>query len=59
VQDGFILTNHHIVKDATTIRVLLNADSEQPDRPVARLLAFDEESDLAVLKDRTHQLARH
>jgi serine protease Do len=48
--DGFILTNHHIVKDATTIRVLLNADSEQPDRPVARLVAFDEESDLAVLK---------
>jgi serine protease Do len=48
--DGFILTNHHIVKDATTIRVLLDADSEQPDRPVARLVAFDEESDLAVLK---------
>ncbi|HEX8236198.1 MAG TPA: trypsin-like peptidase domain-containing protein [Abditibacteriaceae bacterium] len=48
--NGFILTNYHIVKDATTIRVLLDADSEQPDRPIAQLVAFDEESDLAVLK---------
>jgi serine protease Do len=53
--DGFILTNYHIVQDATTIRVLLDADSEQPDRPMAQLVAFDEESDLAVLKiDRTN-----
>jgi serine protease Do len=38
------------VKGATSLRVLFNADTEQPDRPVARLIGFDEESDLAILK---------
>ncbi len=48
--DGYVLTNYHVVKGASLVRVLFNADSERPDRPVARLVAFDEESDLALLK---------
>lgn len=47
---GFILTNYHVVRDAAVIRVIFNADSERPPRPVANLVAFDEESDLAVLR---------
>jgi Do/DeqQ family serine protease len=43
---GLIVTNHHVVKDATDIRVVL------PDRREfdAELLLGDERSDLAVLK---------
>lgn len=53
--DGYILTNYHVVRGATFIRVLFNADSERPDRPVARIVGYDSESDLAVLKvDRTN-----
>ncbi|HVF10920.1 MAG TPA: trypsin-like peptidase domain-containing protein [Abditibacteriaceae bacterium] len=48
--DGYILTNHHVIKGATVIRVLFNADSETPDRPQARIVGYDEESDLAILK---------
>ncbi len=48
--DGYILTNNHVVRDADVIRVLFNADSENPDRAVARVVGYDEESDLAVLK---------
>jgi serine protease Do len=49
-ETGDILTNYHVVKDATIIRVIFNADTERPARPTARLIAFDEESDLAVLR---------
>ncbi|PQV63353.1 serine protease Do [Abditibacterium utsteinense] len=48
--DGYLLTNYHVVRDADVIRVLFNADLENPDRAVAQLVGFDEESDLAVLK---------
>jgi serine protease Do len=47
---GDILTNYHVVKGASVIRVIFDADSERPARPAARLVAFDEESDLAVLR---------
>ncbi|RYG75184.1 trypsin-like serine protease, partial [bacterium] len=50
--EGYILTNYHVVKNADVIHVLFNSDSENPDRPVATLVSFDEESDLAVLKVR-------
>jgi serine protease Do len=48
--DGYILTNYHVVRGASTLRVEFNADSERPDRPLAELVSYDEESDLAVLK---------
>jgi serine protease Do len=53
--DGFILTNYHVVKGASLIRVWLNPDAERPERPVARLVSFDEESDLAVLRVATRE----
>lgn len=49
-QEGTILTNYHVVKNATLIRVLFNTDESHPERAVAQLLGFDEESDLAVLQ---------
>lgn len=48
--EGFILTNYHVVRNADRIRILFNADTENPDRAAAKLVGFDEESDLAVLK---------
>jgi serine protease Do len=48
--DGYILTNHHVIKDATFVRVYFNADSERPDRAAARVISADPESDLALLK---------
>lgn len=48
--DGYILTNYHVVRNAEFVRVLFNPDSENPDRPAARVVGFDEESDLAILK---------
>jgi serine protease Do len=48
--DGYILTNYHVVRGASTIRVVFDPDTERPDRPLADLVSFDEESDLAVLK---------
>ena len=49
-QDGLVLTNYHVVKGAAFIRVLFDPDSESSDNPVARLIGYDEEADLAVLK---------
>jgi serine protease Do len=48
--EGYILTNYHVVRGADVIRVLLNSDTENPDRPIAKMIGYDEESDLAVLK---------
>lgn len=44
--EGFILTNHHVVKDADEIRVALHDGRET----FARIIGSDAESDLAVLK---------
>ncbi len=48
--DGYILTNHHVIKGASFVRVYFNADSERPDRAAARIIAADAESDLAIIK---------
>ena len=48
--DGYVVTNFHVVRGADVIRVLIDSDGENPDRPVATLIGSDEESDLAVLK---------
>lgn len=47
---GQILTNYHVVKDAAFIHVLFNSDNKRPERLLASLVGFDEESDLAVLQ---------
>ncbi|WP_448509206.1 DegQ family serine endoprotease [Immundisolibacter sp.] len=44
--DGYLLTNHHVVKDADKIMVRLSNRSELP----AKLVGSDERSDIALLK---------
>jgi serine protease Do len=44
--DGIIVTNNHVIQNATTIKVTLDDGTELP----AKLLGADEKSDLAVLK---------
>lgn len=48
--DGYILTNYHVVRGADVVRVLFDADGENPIRAVAQIVGTDEESDLAILK---------
>ncbi len=44
--DGYVLTNHHVVKDATEIVVKLNDRREL----IAKLIGSDSRTDVAVLK---------
>ena len=44
---GFILTNHHLIDQATNIQVTLNNDQK---RYTAKVIGMDQETDLAVLK---------
>ncbi len=44
---GYILTNYHVVEDATRIQVKFNGD---PDEYNAKLIGSDPETDLAVIK---------
>jgi serine protease Do len=48
--EGHILTNYHVVKDAVVIRVVTDTSADSPARPIAKLIGYDEESDLAVLQ---------
>ncbi len=44
--DGYILTNNHVVDDATKVTVKLNDDREFP----AKIVGTDKETDVALLK---------
>ncbi len=44
---GYILTNNHVIEEATKIQVQLNGD---PTHYTAKLVGADEETDLAVIK---------
>jgi serine protease Do len=44
---GYIITNHHVVDGATTIKVKLHGDAAEYK---AKLIGFDKETDLAVIK---------
>ncbi len=50
--DGYILTNHHVVKDADEIIVHLHNRDSYP----ARLVGSDEATDIALLKVDAHDL---
>ena len=45
--DGYIVTNHHVVEDASKIRVTLADGTEFPE---ARIIGTDPETDLALIK---------
>lgn len=45
-EDGYILTNNHVVKDATALEVYLSDDRKYE----AKVIGTDERTDLAVLK---------
>ena len=45
-EDGYIVTNHHVVDSAKELKVILNSGKEYP----ATLVGYDERSDLAVIK---------
>lgn len=44
--EGYILTNHHVIADAGSVRVIFSNNTEAE----ARIVNFDENQDLAVLK---------
>lgn len=45
-EDGYVVTNYHVVEDATSIHVILHDDTEYP----AELVGKDATNDIAVLK---------
>ncbi len=45
-EDGYILTNHHVIKDADTLTVVMNNGTEYP----ATVIGSDSYNDIAVLK---------
>lgn len=52
-QDGYVVTNHHVIKDADKIEVVL---SNSKKRYVANLIGEDPSSDLALLKIEANSL---
>ena len=54
-EDGYVITNHHVVIDAEEIIVRLNDRREF----VAELIGSDERSDIAVLKIEATELTHH
>ena len=49
-EDGYIVTNYHVIADADVIRVNFQGNSRQQASIVAKLVGSDEETDLALLK---------
>jgi Do/DeqQ family serine protease len=45
-EDGYIVTNYHVVKDATSIRVIFHDRTER----AAEFIAADKNSDIAIMK---------
>lgn len=46
-QDGYIITNHHVIEDASTITVKLKNDDTEYE---AKLIGSDSQTDIAVIK---------
>jgi len=49
-EDGYIVTNYHVVADADVIRVNFQGRSPKSESVTAKLIGSDEETDLALLK---------
>ena len=50
--DGYIVTNNHVIEDATSIEVVMNSNQ----RFFAKLIGKDPSTDLALLKIKAHDL---
>ena len=50
--DGYIVTNNHVIEDATSIEVVMNSNQ----RFYAKLIGKDPSTDLALLKIKAHHL---
>jgi len=50
--DGYIVTNHHVIEDATSIEVMMNNNQ----RYFAKLVGQDQSTDLALLKIKAKNL---
>lgn len=46
-KDGYVVTNHHVIREADDIKVAVGNDGDLYD---AKIIGFDEATDLAVLK---------
>ncbi len=49
-EDGYILTNAHVVEDAFEVTVLLNINTDEYEEVKATVVGSDEQTDIAVLK---------
>ena len=49
-EDGYIVTNYHVVTDADVIRINFQGSSHKNEFITAKLIGSDEETDLALLK---------
>ncbi|MDR0466205.1 MAG: Do family serine endopeptidase, partial [Deltaproteobacteria bacterium] len=49
-EDGYLVTNYHVVADADVIRINFQGSSPKNESVVAKLIGSDEETDLALLK---------
>lgn len=50
IASGFVLTNYHVVEDATSLRITVpHEDSSDPDLYEAALVAYDENLDIAIV----------
>lgn len=47
--DGYILTNEHVIKDATEIKVILNTDGKDKEY-LGKIVGKDSRTDIAVIK---------
>ena len=51
-KDGYIVTNYHVIENAIEVKIILNSGVEY----VAKVVGYDEKSDLAVLKIEANDL---
>ena len=45
-EDGYIVTNYHVIEDASTLTVITNSEEEYP----ATVVGYDESNDFALIK---------
>jgi serine protease Do len=49
IGEGFVLTNYHVVEDASSLRVTVTDDSNNTTEYAATLVAYDESLDIAIV----------